>query len=48
MHEIQLAQAVTLVTGHGVIVAEFFDVGENRTLARKRSSSMPSGASSQA
>jgi site-specific DNA recombinase len=29
----QLQQAVMLVAGHGVIVAEFFDIGESRTLA---------------
>jgi len=28
----QLQQAVMLVAGHGVIVAEFFDIGESRTL----------------
>jgi len=28
----QLQQAVMLVAGHGVIVAEFFDMGESRTL----------------
>jgi site-specific DNA recombinase len=28
----QLAQAVMLVAGHGIIVAEFFDTGESRTL----------------
>jgi hypothetical protein len=28
----QLQQAAMLVAGHGVIVAEFFDVGESRTL----------------
>jgi site-specific DNA recombinase len=28
----QLQQAVMLVGGHGVIVAEFFDIGESRTL----------------
>jgi len=28
----QLQQAVMLVAGHGVIVAEFFDTGESRTL----------------
>ena len=28
----QLQQAVMLVTGHGVITAEFFDAGESRTL----------------
>ena len=28
----QLQQAVMLMAGHGVIVAEFFDIGESRTL----------------
>jgi hypothetical protein len=32
----QLQQAVMLTAGHGVIVAEFFDVGESRTLAWAR------------
>ena len=32
----QLQQAVMLVTGQGVILAEFFDVGESRTLAWAR------------
>ena len=32
----QLQEAVMLVTGQGVIVAEFFDVGESRTLAWAR------------
>lgn len=32
----QLAQAVMLTAGHGVIVAEFFDAGESRTLAWAR------------
>ena len=32
----QLQQAAMLVAGHGVIVAEFFDVGESRTLAWAR------------
>ena len=32
----QLQQAVMLVVGHGVIVAEFFDAGESRTLAWAR------------
>jgi hypothetical protein len=32
----QLKQAVMLVAGHGVIVAEFFDAGESRTLAWPR------------
>jgi site-specific DNA recombinase len=32
----QLAQAVMLVGGRGVIAAEFFDTGESRTLAWPR------------
>jgi len=32
----QLQQAAMLVAGHGVIVAEFFDAGESRTLAWAR------------
>ena len=32
----QLAQAVMLTAGHGVIAAEFFDAGESRTLAWTR------------
>src|ERR1700761_7128378 len=32
----QLAQAVMLVAGRGVIVAEFFDAGESRALAWTR------------
>ena len=32
----QLAQAVMLTAGQGVIVAEFFDAGERRTLAWTR------------
>src|SRR6266702_8566391 len=32
----QLQQAVMLTAGHGVIVAEFFDCGESRTLAWPR------------
>jgi DNA invertase Pin-like site-specific DNA recombinase len=32
----QLDQAAALVTGHGAIVAEFFDAGESRTLAWAR------------
>src|SRR5579863_3384925 len=32
----QLQQAVMLVAGHGVIVAEFFDTGESRTLPGAR------------
>jgi hypothetical protein len=32
----QLQQAVMLVAGHGVIVAEFFDAGESRTLTWAR------------
>jgi site-specific DNA recombinase len=32
----QLAQAVMLTAGHGIIVAEFFDTGESRTLAWTR------------
>jgi hypothetical protein len=28
--------SAALVTGHGEIVAEFFDAGESRTLARAR------------
>jgi len=37
----QLQQAAMLVAGHGVIAAEFFDVGESRTLAWAR---RPQGA----
>jgi site-specific DNA recombinase len=38
----QLKQAVMLVAGHGVIVAEFFDTGESRTLpwARRPAASL--------
>ena len=32
----QLAQAAMLVSGHGTIVAEFFDAGQSRTLAWAR------------
>lgn len=32
----QRDQAGALVTGHGQIVAEFFDIGQSRTLARAR------------
>jgi hypothetical protein len=32
----QLGQAVALVAGHGRIVAEFFDIGQSRTLAWAR------------
>jgi site-specific DNA recombinase len=32
----QLQQAAMLVSGHGVIAAEFFDAGESRTLAWAR------------
>ncbi|HEY1915908.1 MAG TPA: hypothetical protein VGH27_10070 [Streptosporangiaceae bacterium] len=33
----QREQAETLVSGHGLIVAEFFDVGQSRTEAGTRS-----------
>ena len=32
----QLGQAAALVAGHGRIVAEFFDIGQSRTLAWAR------------
>jgi site-specific DNA recombinase len=42
----QLAQAVILVAGHGIIVAEFFDTGESRTLpwARRPQAAAPVAA----
>src|ERR1017187_2930692 len=41
----QLQQAVMLVAGHGVIVAEFFDIGESRSLpgARRPQAGAPVG-----